>query len=340
MTKVLYAVSPIGLGHASRAAAIGPRLAERGFEVEFASGGAATGFLEAYGFKVHDIVREPIPEESNGVMTRPGLWYLRYWGGYRSTRKRMREAIGAIRPQLIVGDEEFSSVSLAIEKGIKHALIADELELGFARGTFSRYVEARVAKWYSALLHAVSSIIVPDFGTDTGNLRFVTPVVREVGRTKDQVIESLGLGPRSGLILFSASGSGIGRFLLKPVIRALRELALPDTMLAVSGMKGDSGGTIRYLGLQRDNQDLVAAADLVISTAGKSTIDEALSYGSPIVAIPIKNHVEQERNAMALGFSHGDIARLGTLIKERLNSRTPPLRYKGAEKAADIISSL
>ena len=83
------------------------------------------------------------------------------------------------------------------------------------------------------------------------------------------------------------------------MVRAVGSLSLPDVALVVTGLSvGPSGARVRYLGLERDNQDFVAAADLVISTAGKSTIDEAVSYGSPLIVIPIRHHSEQERNAV------------------------------------------
>jgi UDP-N-acetylglucosamine--N-acetylmuramyl-(pentapeptide) pyrophosphoryl-undecaprenol N-acetylglucosamine transferase len=340
MTKMLYAVSPIGLGHASRAAAIGIKLKGRGLEIEFATGGGACSFLRSYGFTVHDIVSEPVPDEANGVMRRPGVWYLKYWSGYRSTKRRMLGLIESFGPRLVVGDEEFSSVSLAAERGINHALISDELELGFAHGAFSRYIEKRVSRWYTELQHSVSHLLIPEFGTDRGNIHFVAPVVREVDKTRDQVRAALNIGPGSSLILFSASGSGIGRFLLEPVLRALRELDLPDTTLVVTGLTGASSKKTLYLGVERDNQNLVAASDLVVSTAGKSTIDEAASYGSPIIAIPIKNHTEQERNAKVLGYSHEDIDRMGSLITEHLGRRPEPRNYQGAENAASYLSSL
>ena len=341
MARVLYSVSPIGLGHASRAAAIGMKLGAKGFELEFATGGIASSFLRSYGFKVHDIVREPVPEERDGMMKRPAIWYLRYWSGYRSTKKRMLDLIDRLRPQLVVGDEEFSSVSLAVEKGIRHVLISDELELGFAQGALSRFIEKRVSRWYTDLQQSVSHLLVPEFGTDRGNTHFVAPVVREVDKTRDQVLAALDLSPGSSFILFSASGSGIGRFLLGPVLRAFRELRLAKTALVVTGLNGmPPQENVLYLGVERDNQNLVAAADLVVSTAGKSTIDEAASYGSPIIAIPIKNHTEQERNARALGYSYEDIDRIGSLITEHLGKRAEPRHYQGAENIASYISSL
>jgi UDP:flavonoid glycosyltransferase YjiC (YdhE family) len=170
LTSVLYAVSPIGFGHASRAAAIGLKLREMSLEPEFATGGPAVEFLRSYGFKVHDIVRLPVPSESGGEMKNVTLWYIRYYFGNRSTKVRMLELMGRLSPKLVVGDEEFSSVSLAIDKGLPHALISDELHLGFARSALAKNVEARISRWYSEFQKKVSNLLVPSFGTDAGNI--------------------------------------------------------------------------------------------------------------------------------------------------------------------------
>jgi UDP-N-acetylglucosamine--N-acetylmuramyl-(pentapeptide) pyrophosphoryl-undecaprenol N-acetylglucosamine transferase len=338
LARILYAVSPIGLGHASRAAAVGVKLKEKGLEAEFATGGNAVSFLKSYGFTVHDIVTEPTPSERNGTMRYPALWYIRYWSGYRSTKSRMLELMGRLKPELVVGDEEFSSVSLALEGKIKHAMVSDELELGFARSPLSRYIEHRVSRWYTALQESVSNILVPDFGSDYRNVHFMSPVVRTATADRRTVVESLGLSPDSKMILLSASGSGIGEFLLKSTVAALERLKIPDAKLVVTGLTDHKlGGDAVYLGVYRDNQNLVAAADLVISTAGKSTIDEALNFGSPIIVIPIKNHSEQERNAKSLGFSHDDISRLHELIPKYLGQRTSPKTYPGADSIAAYL---
>src|SRR5271169_3118830 len=142
MATILYGVSPIGFGHASRSVAVGLKLREMSLEPEFATGGLATKFLQSYGFKVHDVVNEPVPSESGGEMKMAALWYLRYWLGYRSTSRRMAELVTKLSPRLIVGDEEFTSVSLAVQRGIANAMISDELQLGFARGAVARRVEA------------------------------------------------------------------------------------------------------------------------------------------------------------------------------------------------------
>ncbi|MGA2664428.1 MAG: glycosyltransferase [Nitrososphaerales archaeon] len=342
MTQILYGVSPIGLGHASRAVAVGLKLREGGLEPVFATGGRAAGFLESYGFQVRSVVTAPTPSEKGGEMRHPALWYARYWVGYRSTKPRMESLMSELRPSLVVGDEEFSSLSIALERGTRHAMISDELELGFARGRFSRYLEKKVAAWYKDLQNRVSCILVPDFGEDRGNVRFVSPVVRAVTRSREEVRADLGIGPDARrMVLLSASGSGIGDFLLDRTVEALGSLSPSGVTLVVAGLsRGPEREWVRYLGLERDNQDLVAAADLVVSTAGKSTIDEAASYGSPLIAIPIRHHSEQERNASALGFGHDDLGRLDVLIPRYLGRRTEPRRYRGADAIAAHLKGL
>jgi UDP-N-acetylglucosamine--N-acetylmuramyl-(pentapeptide) pyrophosphoryl-undecaprenol N-acetylglucosamine transferase len=253
----------------------------------------------------------------------------------------MRELIDSVKPDLVVGDEEFSSVSLALEKKLKNAMITDELELGFARSVVSRYIEDRVAAWYNQLQRDVSNILVPDFGSDRGNIHFMTPVVRTSTRSRRDVLESFGIDTESKMILLSASGSGIGKFLLDSTLRSLESLRMPDVHLVVTGLPGrKSKDKTSYLGVYRDNHELVAASDLVISTAGKSTIDEARSSGSPIIAIPIKNHSEQESNAAALGFRYEDITRLIDLIPKYLGRRTSPKNYTGASSIASYLAGL
>jgi UDP-N-acetylglucosamine--N-acetylmuramyl-(pentapeptide) pyrophosphoryl-undecaprenol N-acetylglucosamine transferase len=341
LASILYGVSPIGLGHASRSAAIGLKLRERSLEPEFATGGPAVKFLESYGFRVHDVVREPVPAESGGEMKMAALWYLRYWLGYRSTSGRMSELLTRLSPKLVVGDEEFTCVSLAIQKGIPQVMISDELQLGFARGAVARRVEARVSEWYSDLQRRVSNLLVPSFGTDNGNVHYMTPVTREVTKPREAVRAEHGLPVDSSMVLFSSSGSGIGRFVLHKSLQAFRKVCTRSEVFASTGAGAPhAAGNVRELGMVRDNQNLIAAADLVISTAGKSTIDESVSSGTPIIAIPIRNHVEQERNAAELGFSFGDLDRLEELIPRLVGKRSAPARYAGAQRTADYLASL
>ena len=166
------------------------------------------------------------------------MWYLRYWLGYRSTSKRMAELVTRLIPKLVVGDEEFSSVSLAIQRGIQHAMISDELQLGFARSAIAKRVEARVSRWYADLQRRVSNLLVPSFGTDSGNIHYMTPVTREVTKPREAARAEHGLPLDSSVILLSSSGSGMKPFLLQRSLEAFRKVCTHSEVFATTGAGG------------------------------------------------------------------------------------------------------
>ena len=82
---------------------------------------------------------------------------------------------------------------------------------------------------------------------------------------------------------------------------------------------------------------MIFAADLVVSLAGKSTIDESRHYGTPGIFIPIKGHFEQEENARELGYTHDDVLCLDKLISEKIEEKRNPQPFDGAKKTSDLI---
>ena len=105
-------------------------------------------------------------------------------------------------------------------------------------------------------------------------------------------------------------------------------------MVVVSGpkLKVDPAPGVYTYGFLPNLQDFVLAADLVITLAGKGTVNEALAFGTPVIAIPPRGHAEAERNAAALGYRFEDVARLRELIPEKLDlGRLPPQSTGNAE---------
>ena len=95
------------------------------------------------------------------------------------------------------------------------------------------------------------------------------------------------------------------------------------------------------IGFVNNIHEYVYAADLVISLAGKSTIDESLVYGTPGIFIPIKNHFEQEARAKEMGFSYEDINKLDSIMEENLSGLHLKKEKKvsnGAASAAKLIA--
>ena len=97
---------------------------------------------------------------------------------------------------------------------------------------------------------------------------------------------------------------------------------------------------IRNFGFISNLHEVIFAADVIVSLAGKSTIDESKEYGTPGIFIPIKGHFEQEDNAKGVGFVFEDIDRLDKLILEKLDEKRRPNKNEGAQKASKIIKDL
>ncbi|MDA4121227.1 MAG: hypothetical protein OK404_02330 [Thaumarchaeota archaeon] len=341
MARILYGVSPIGLGHATRSLVIAGLLRQAGVEVRLYSGGKAAEFLRTE-VEVADIVSDPVPKVVGGEMRNAAMWYLRSWLALRRTEGKTEKLFDDFNPDLIVCDEEFSGLLVAEKRGIKRVFISDELELGFARSWLAKKIEERVGRWYRRIQGMVDLLLIPDFGEDAGNRRYVEPIVRPLTKSRAEVLRDSGLPEEGRMVLLSMSGSGIGRFLVECALRAMQEISLPDAYTVVTGNRGAKmrGKGVYDLGLVRDNQNLVAAADLVISTAGKSTIDEAAFSGTSIIAIPIRYHAEQERNAAALGYSYSDLERVSELVRDKIGRREAPRAFRGAENASRLILSM
>jgi len=131
---------------------------------------------------------------------------------------------------------------------------------------------------------------------------------------------------------------------VRRAIDAYRALNLDDaSMVVVSGpkLKVDPSPGVYTFGFVPNLQDMVLAADLVITTAGKGTISEALAFGTPVIAIPPRGHAEAERNAKALGYRADDVRRLPELIAAKLNGgRLTPQPTGNDEAVAHLLDFL
>lgn len=339
--KILYGVSPIGLGHATRSLVVAEALRRSGAGVRLYSGGDTARFMRDSGFEADDVVEEATPHISNGVMDRVALWYVRSWLAQKRNVRRTERLFDDYGPDLVVCDEEFSGMAVAEKRAARRVFVSDELELGFARTWLAQRIENRVERWYRRLQDSVDLLIIPEEGEDAGNRKHVGPIVRPRTKSCDQARREHGL-PEGRMVLFSMSGAGVGSEFVKALKLSMVEGQLAGAFLAVTGNRGPrfEGEGVYDLGVVTDNQNLVACADLVVSTAGKSTIDEAAAAGTPMITIPVKNHAEQERNASALGYSFDDSKRVTELVRAKIGKREAPRAFHGEQKASRLILSL
>ena len=333
MKDLLFFSSPIGLGHATRDAAIASEL---GCCTRFVTGDAAARFLKGSGFKVTDVYRPPRFVVEEGTLKKPQRWLWQYYMYYRDCKKISSKIIG--EQCILVSDEDFASLAVAQRRKIPSVLITDIMKTRFTSGPGS-LIEKGMNRSMKRIVSGCDAVIIPEEGTDESNIKRVGPIVRRTEFSRKELRNRFGFDGKT--IVVSTGGTSAGSFLISRSLEALCKTRCKCDVVVVTGpsLKREFDGA-RNLGFVYNLHEIIYAADLVISLAGRSTIDEANAYGTPGIFIPIRNHFEQEDNAKRQGFEYNDIFRLESIIEEKIKSPRTGKRYDGAQKASKIIKDI
>ena len=345
---IIFFASPIGLGHATRDIAICEELKSLTKEkILIITGRPAYDIFSKNGYLVDDVYSpEKFDIDSLMQLRSPLRWLFKYFMYYRKCKLIATGFVDKNVDSLIVSDEDFASIAVGEKRNRKRVLITDLLETHFVKGIFSA-IESRMNISMQNMLKKCNRVLIPDNGQDVDNISYVGPVVRNLSIT-DRALLRKKLGIEKRTILVSIGGTSAGRYLIERALSAYKNLNMKtdlDLLVALgpSLSKFENNKTsYRNIGFVDNLHEYVCASDLVVSLAGRSTIDESLVYGTPGIFIPIKDHFEQEQNAKKLGYSYDDISRLQTLIEEKLElGRTNRADVKnGAKKAAKIITEM
>ena len=334
---ITFFTSPIGLGHATRDIAIAEELKT---DILFVSGEGASTLLSRKGLKALDVYKPKKFIVESGQLRHAFEWLLLYYLYYRKCKPIAKEILEN-RNELIISDEDFASIAVAEENDQRRVLITDITESHFTAGLAS-VVEKKMNKSLHNIMQKCDHVIIPEVGDDRDNICYVGPVVRRASADRNMLRKQFCF--EKNTILVSGGGTDAGRYLVQKAIEVHCQIQskLDSELIIVSGpsLKLHDSQEYRNLGFINNMHDLVYAADLVISLAGRSTIDESMAYGTPGIFIPVKNHFEQEQSAARFGFKYEDIFRLEYLIKEKIGCRSNAMDIKGAARAAKIISML
>lgn len=333
MTDLVFFTSPIGLGHATRDVAISRHLDD--IPKKFISGAGAYKFLSGYEFDADNLLRPPPFRIENGKLQSPLRWLFDYLSYYKECKRVSTKAIEKYRPRLVVGDEDFASLVIAQKEKIKTVLVTDILETKFAKGVGS-IIEKSMNRAMKGIIKKCDLVLMPEDGQDHNNIVRVGPIVRDTAESRQQLRKKYSFDRKT--IVVSIGGTDLGKFLIEKVVDAFKKIKLDAELVIVSGPALHMRQLpYRNLGFVSNLHEIIFASDLVISLAGKSTIDESRHYGTPGIFIPIHGHFEQEDNARERGYSYEDIFRLDTLMLEKIVEKRNPQNFQGGKKAAELI---
>jgi len=328
--------SPIGLGHVTRDIAIVNNL--EGISINFVTGDGAAQILKKLDYKIKNVYNPPSFIVENGKLNNQTKWLWNYFQYYKTCKKISEKIIKTNNSNLIISDEDFASLTVAQNLKIPNILITDVLETKFTKGIAS-FIEKKMNRSMMKIIKNSNLVIIPEEGDDQDNIRRTGPIVRETNLSREELRRKFSFNKTT--IVISIGGTSAGLFLIDKAIEAILKINQDIEIVLVSGpsvtKKFDN---VKNLGFIDNLHELISASDLIISLAGKSTIDEAKAYGTPGIFIPIKDHFEQEDNAKMEGFVFEDINRLDELILEKLEEKRNKVNTDGTKLASEIIRKL
>ena len=328
--------SPIGLGHVTRDIAIVNNF--ENISTNFVTGSGAAKILKKLNYNVQDAYNPPSFIIENGSLKNPAKWLWNYYQYYRDCKNISDKILHKDKSNLVISDEDFASLIMAQKMKIPTVLVTDILETRFTKGIAS-FIEKKMNKSMQDIIKKCDMVIIPEIGNDQDNIKRVGPIVRETNNTRDELRKKFSFEKKT--IIISVGGTDAGLFLIEKAIKDISKINQDIDVVLVSGPAiSKKFDNVKNLGFVDNLHELIFAADLLISLAGKSTIDEANAYGTPAIFIPIKGHFEQEDNAKEEGFEFEDINRLEELILEKIEAKRNQVNTNGAKVAAEIIQKL
>jgi len=328
--------SPIGLGHVTRDIAIANNF--ENITTNFVTGSGAAKILKNLDFKVQDVYNPPSFIVENGTLKNPAKWLWNYFQYYKDCKKISQKILQEDNPNLVISDEDFASLTVAQKMKIPTVLITDVLETHFTKGLAS-FIEKKMNKSMLEIIKKCDIVILPENGDDQDNIRKVGPIVRQTKFSREELRKKFSFEKKT--IVISIGGTDVGMFLIEKALESISKINQDIEVVLISGPAiSKKFENVKNLGFVDNLHELIFAADVLISLAGKSTIDEAKTYGTPAIFIPIKGHFEQEDNAKEVGFVFDDINRLDVLILEKLEEKRNQVNTDGAKNASDIIRKL
>ncbi|MFB5634604.1 MAG: glycosyltransferase [Candidatus Nitrosomaritimum aestuariumsis] len=327
--------SPIGLGHVTRDIAIASNF--ENISTNFVTGSGAARILENLDLRVEDVYTPPQFIVENGSLKNSAKWLWNYFQYYKNCKNISKKIIENDNPRIVVSDEDFASLTIAQDKKIPTVLITDILETKFTKG-FASIIEKKMNKSMHEIIKKCDYVIIPEDGVDEDNIIRVGPIVRKTKQSREELREKFSFTKKT--IVVAIGGTDAGLFLIEKVLEILPKLSEFEIVIVSGPSLSKKFEKIKNLGFVNNLHEVIYAADVLVSLAGKSTIDEAKQYGTPAIFIPIRGHFEQEDNAQEEGFVFEDIERLDELILQKLEEKRNPHDMGGAQKASEIIKNL
>ena len=131
------------MGHVTRDIAIVNNF--ENISINFITGGGAAKILKKLDYKVQDVYNPPSFIIENGTLRNPAKWLWNYYQYYRDCKNISEELLQKDKPDLVISDEDFASLTVAQNIKIPTVLVTDVLRHISHKGIAS-FIEKKMNK--------------------------------------------------------------------------------------------------------------------------------------------------------------------------------------------------
>ena len=314
--RILITSFGVGIGHASRDLALARKLRQAGHEVIFASFGSGYNYLKMNRQETYDMPTMNFQADEGEINIKDtvkeskDIPYVFIKTMYKEAR-----IIRQIKPDVIIADSTYTSPITAKFLNIPCFIITNDLTFGFSDSTESmsiKYFEKSIRKFIKEITRGCKKILIPDIAGTVelpskleGKTEYIGPLLHKNPdeiESKTTLRKKYNFNDDDVIILLTVGGSEFGEVLIKNICGISKDINC-DRIIIFTGLEiktedfniNDTDKIIikdftPYL------VDWMQISDLTIALAGHTTSMELISIKKPNILIPLKNHVEQQKN--------------------------------------------
>lgn len=212
-----------------------------------------------------------------------------------TTWRKHKKILKLFDPDLIISD--FEPMAILIAKSLNKKCVS---VFGYDPLAYKEYNNKNntlniQSRFIEKIYENSDYVVIPSFRRrkNFSNINYVNPIMREYKQKRD-LMKKLGL--KKHPIIIMLGGSDYGLELARKILSLVKKYK--EDFIVFGGTKKISKNHFKF---KENFLDYLNVSKGIITLAGSLTLSESLALKRPILAFPIKNHVEQQLNAFLVG---------------------------------------
>jgi uncharacterized protein (TIGR00661 family) len=315
MTKILISVVGIGLGHATRCQAVADALKDAGAEIMITTYGPAYDYFKALKYPVAKFAGQEYGGKEFTFNVMLNIFdFIKDPDKFRKDYYEFREIADKFKPDIILSDSEPNAFFYAYRRNIPSYILSNVISTINNTNLVPAKLKSRAVLLQSFMLKRLIAFmlkradlfLVPTFESKVKygeRIRYIDLITR---KKPNELPSDSELRDKHGIYkefyYVSIGGSDIEKYIFQFLEKTLPEYKDKYFVISSNYMvkKIVEKENMRIYPFITDVFDFIKLCKGVITTAGHSTLSEAIIYKKPVLAVPVRKHIEQIVNAILI----------------------------------------